>query len=75
MDKKPKVVEPFFDTLDLKAGIYQWCACGESKGQPFCDPSSCTGEYRVLALFFDYFLRSFSFKLTYEKRKADPFFR
>jgi CDGSH iron-sulfur domain-containing protein 3 len=25
--------------LDLKPGTYYWCACGRSKGQPFCDGS------------------------------------
>jgi len=25
--------------LDLKPGIYWWCACGKSKNQPFCDGS------------------------------------
>ena len=29
-DKKPAVV-------DLEPGTYSWCACGKSKGQPFCD--------------------------------------
>ncbi len=26
-------------TLDLKPGVYWWCACGQSKRQPFCDGS------------------------------------
>jgi CDGSH-type Zn-finger protein len=34
-DKKPAV-------LELKPGNYHWCACGESKNQPFCD-----GSHRV----------------------------
>jgi CDGSH-type Zn-finger protein len=25
--------------IRLKAGKYFWCACGESKSQPFCDGS------------------------------------
>ena len=29
-DKKPAVIE-------LAAGTYYWCSCGDSKGQPFCD--------------------------------------
>jgi CDGSH-type Zn-finger protein len=29
-DKKPAV-------LDLEAGTYYWCKCGQSKNQPFCD--------------------------------------
>lgn len=30
--KKPMV-------LDLEAGDYWWCACGQSKNQPWCDGS------------------------------------
>ncbi len=37
--EKPKIVEKCFTAVDLKAGIYHWCACGASKGQPFCDGS------------------------------------
>ncbi len=29
-DKKPAVME-------LEAGKYYWCKCGQSKNQPFCD--------------------------------------
>ena len=25
--------------LELEPGAYWWCACGRSKGQPFCDGS------------------------------------
>ena len=25
--------------LELEAGTYWWCACGQSKNQPFCDGS------------------------------------
>ncbi len=25
--------------VDVKPGDYYWCACGRSKGQPFCDCS------------------------------------
>ena len=25
--------------IDLAAGDYYWCACGQSKKQPFCDGS------------------------------------
>jgi CDGSH-type Zn-finger protein len=31
-DKKPVVTE-------LAAGTYYWCACGQSKSQPYCDGS------------------------------------
>jgi CDGSH iron-sulfur domain-containing protein 3 len=29
-DTKPAV-------LELEAGTYYWCSCGQSKNQPFCD--------------------------------------
>jgi CDGSH-type Zn-finger protein len=28
---------PYF--VDVEPGTYRWCACGRSKGQPFCDGS------------------------------------
>ncbi|MBL7661819.1 CDGSH iron-sulfur domain-containing protein [bacterium] len=31
-DKRPAV-------LELEPGTYHWCACGQSKNQPFCDGS------------------------------------
>ena len=37
-DKKPAVIE-------LAAGTYYWCACGDSKGQPFCDGSHKGSEF------------------------------
>lgn len=29
-DKKPAVIE-------LEAGTYHWCQCGQSQNQPYCD--------------------------------------
>jgi len=37
-DNKPAAVE-------LAAGTYYWCACGHSKGQPFCDGSHKGTEF------------------------------
>jgi CDGSH-type Zn-finger protein len=36
---EPKIAgtKPHFQ--DMEPGTYYWCACGESKGQPFCDGS------------------------------------
>lgn len=31
--------------LSLKPGEYYWCACGESKNQPFCDGSHQGTEF------------------------------
>ena len=36
---KPKIADTKPAVLDLKPGTYWWCACGESKEQPFCDGS------------------------------------
>jgi CDGSH iron-sulfur domain-containing protein 3 len=35
----PKVAQKFPYVLPTKPGTYSWCACGESKNQPFCDGS------------------------------------
>jgi CDGSH-type Zn-finger protein len=42
---KPKVVDTCFEAVDLKPGTYHWCACGESKKQPFCDGSHAGTEF------------------------------
>ena len=31
--------------LQLEPGTYWWCACGRSKGQPFCDGSHKGTEF------------------------------
>jgi len=36
---QPKIAQKAPYVLDLKAGTYWWCACGQSKNQPFCDGS------------------------------------
>lgn len=30
---------------DMEPGTYRWCACGRSKGQPFCDGSHKGTEF------------------------------
>lgn len=36
---KPKIAQKMPYVLDLQPGKYYWCACGESKSQPYCDGS------------------------------------
>jgi CDGSH-type Zn-finger protein len=36
---EPKIAQKGPYVLDLKPGTYWWCACGQSKTQPFCDGS------------------------------------
>jgi CDGSH iron-sulfur domain-containing protein 3 len=32
--------------LTVEAGNHAWCACGQSKGQPYCDGSHNGGPFR-----------------------------
>ncbi|AFY52941.1 iron-binding zinc finger protein, CDGSH type [Rivularia sp. PCC 7116] len=41
-DKKPVL-------LELEAGTYYWCSCGESSNQPFCNGSHKGTEFTPLA--------------------------
>ncbi len=34
---KPVIADTKPVTLELEAGDYFWCSCGQSKNQPFCD--------------------------------------
>jgi CDGSH-type Zn-finger protein len=43
--KKPKVVDTCCEIVDLAAGKYKWCACGESKNQPYCDGAHSGSEF------------------------------
>jgi len=36
---KPEIADRKPCVLEVEAGTYRWCACGKSKGQPFCDGS------------------------------------
>jgi CDGSH iron-sulfur domain-containing protein 3 len=35
--------------VELEPGKYYWCACGLSKGQPFCDGSHASTQMQPLA--------------------------
>ncbi len=36
---KPVIADTKPVVLELEAGNYFWCSCGQSKNQPFCDGS------------------------------------
>ncbi len=51
--KKARIANKSPLLLEMKAGTYYWCACGESKKQPFCDGSHVGTEFEPKAVMFD----------------------
>ena len=49
----PKVAAKTPMQIDLEPGEHHWCACGESKAQPFCDGSHRGTEFTPLAFTVD----------------------
>ncbi|SMH51401.1 MULTISPECIES: CDGSH iron-sulfur domain-containing protein [Cyanophyceae] len=43
---KPTIAAKKPMTLELEAGDYFWCACGQSADQPFCDGSHKGTEFK-----------------------------
>ena len=41
----PTVAQKFPYVRDMAPGTYYWCACGNSKNQPFCDGSHKGTEF------------------------------
>ncbi|MDP5169792.1 MAG: CDGSH iron-sulfur domain-containing protein [Bacteroidia bacterium] len=42
----PKIVQKAPFALELEAGTYFWCSCGESQNQPFCDGSHKGSDFK-----------------------------
>lgn len=39
--------------MEMQTGTYYWCACGESKNQPFCDGSHKGTEFAPKQIQFE----------------------
>ena len=48
--KKGKVAEKSPMMMEMQVGTYYWCACGQSKNQPFCDGSHKGTEFTPKAI-------------------------
>ena len=42
----PKIVQKKPYVMELKAGKYAFCTCGQSSNDPFCDGSHAGSEFR-----------------------------
>ena len=50
MENEPKIANKAPYAVDLETGKkYHWCACGESKNQPFCDGSHKSTQFSPLS--------------------------
>ncbi|WP_026210890.1 CDGSH iron-sulfur domain-containing protein [Flexithrix dorotheae] len=43
---QPKIAQKVPYVMDIEPGTYFWCACGESKKQPYCDGSHKGTDFR-----------------------------
>ncbi|MBL4593747.1 MAG: CDGSH iron-sulfur domain-containing protein [Flavobacteriales bacterium] len=43
---KPKIVQKHPYVMDMKAGKYAYCTCGESSKDPFCDGSHSGSDFK-----------------------------
>ncbi len=51
--KKGKVAAKSPAVMEMQPGTYWWCACGQSKNQPFCDGSHKGTEFTPMEVKFD----------------------
>ena len=42
---EPKIAQKGPYVLEMEAGKYAWCACGQSQNQPYCDGSHRGSEF------------------------------
>ncbi|MFT5462415.1 MAG: CDGSH-type Zn-finger protein [Planctomycetota bacterium] len=42
---EPEIANKMPAVLELEPGTYHYCACGRSKGQPYCDGSHAGTEF------------------------------
>lgn len=50
---KPRIVTTQPVVIELEAGDYYWCSCGESSVQPFCDGSHQGTDFTPVKLSLD----------------------